>query len=40
MTSPSASIFDELLVQKLDGVPPPGFDCLRDPQNRFFYEGA
>lgn len=40
MTSPPASRFEELTVRKLDGVPPPGFDCLRDAQNRFFYEGA
>jgi GNAT superfamily N-acetyltransferase len=31
---------DDLVVQKLDGVPPPGFDCGRDTQTRFLYEYA
>lgn len=31
---------DELEIVKLGGIPPPGFDCERDMQNRFLYEHA
>lgn len=29
-----------LVKEKLDGEPPPGFDCHREPQNEFLYGSA
>lgn len=37
--SPGVTIPD-WVVRKLDGNPPPGFDCGRDPQTRFLYDYA
>ena len=31
---------DDIVVRKLDGPPPPGFDCGREMQNAFLYERA
>jgi GNAT superfamily N-acetyltransferase len=40
MSTPFLFDFDDLLVGKLEGAPPPGFDCGRDTQTRFLYEYA
>jgi GNAT superfamily N-acetyltransferase len=32
--------FDDLVIRKLDGAPPAGFDCGREAQNRFLYDRA
>jgi len=34
------SILEDLVIQKLDGEPPFGFDCGRAEQNEFLYERA
>lgn len=32
--------FEEVVVQRLDGSPEPGFDCGHEEQNSFFYQQA
>src|SRR5687768_15391632 len=40
MNPPSIYGFDALVVRKLDGAPPAGFDCGREAQTRFLYDSA
>jgi ribosomal protein S18 acetylase RimI-like enzyme len=40
MPAEEAISLDDLVIRKLDGPPPLGFDCGRDMQNQFLYERA
>ena len=40
MPADQAIAVDDLVIRKLDGSPPSGFDCGREMQNSFLYERA